>query len=88
MIDLLYGVGLGSFAPMDQIKALAVGPIAPVCQHQQSCWKASYDPANNRIAALALLKGLGHRARLPVYGTDRKRRPFECESFDGLYQLC
>jgi hypothetical protein len=73
---------------VDQIEALAVGPVAPMSQHQQSSWKASYNPANDRIAGLALLKSLGHSAGLPVYGTDRERRPFECESFDGLYQLC
>ena len=52
---------------MAQIEALAVGPIASMSQHQQSGWKASYDPASDHIARLALLESLGYRVRLPVY---------------------
>ena len=87
VIHLPYGVRLESFTPMNQIKALTVGLIAPMSQHQQSSWKVSHDPANDVIAGLALLKDLSNRAGLLVYRTDRQRRPFECESLDSLDQL-
>jgi hypothetical protein len=73
VIDLPDGVRLESFASVDQIKTVSVGLIAPMSQHQQSCWRVSYDPVNDVIAGLALLQDLGHRAGLPVYGTDRQR---------------
>jgi len=84
VIDLPDGVWLESFASVDQIETLPVGLIAAMSQHQQSRWKVPHDPANDVIAGLALLKDLGHRAGLPVDGTDRQRRAFECESLDGL----
>lgn len=85
MINLLYGVGLSRFPPMDKVEALTVGLVASMCQHQQPCWKATYNSANDRIAWLALLKGFGHGPRLPVYGTDRERWPLKCETFNRLY---
>ncbi len=56
-------------------------------QHQQTCWQAAYNPANDGIAGLALLKTLCHGTRLPVYGTDREWWSLKRESFNSLYQL-
>ena len=88
VIDLSYGIRLQSLAPVDQIEAFAVCLVAAASQHQQPCWEAPYDPANHRIAGLALLESLCHRGRLPVYGTNRERRPLKRESFNSPYQLC
>ena len=73
---------------MDQIEALAVYLVASVSQNQQTSWEAPDDPTNDRIAGFVLLKSLCHRARLPVYGTDRKWRALKREPFNSLYQLC
>jgi hypothetical protein len=85
VINLLYGVGLSRFPSMDEVEAFTVGPVASMCQHQQSCRKATYNSANDCIAWLALLEGFGQGARLPVYGTDWERWPLKCETFNRLY---
>jgi hypothetical protein len=67
VINLPYGVGPERFAPMDQMKTLAVRAVAPLSQHQQSCWEVPYDPATDRMAGYALSENLGHRALTNVF---------------------
>jgi hypothetical protein len=87
MIDLPNGIGLSRFSPVDQIEALTVGLIASMGQHKQSRWKATYNPANDRIAWSALLESFCHAARLPVYGTALERGPLLCKTLNRLYQM-
>ena len=77
VIYLPYRVRLESFAPVDQIEALAVRFVAAMSEHQDASGKATYDPPNNGVAGLAFLKSLCHGTRLPMYGTHRQGRPFK-----------
>ena len=77
MIDLPYGVRLESFAPVDQIEALAVRFVAVMSEHQHASGKATYNPPNNGIAGFAFLKSFCHGTRLSMYGTHREGRPFK-----------
>ncbi len=56
VIDLPYRVRPESFAPVNQIEALAVYLVASVCQHHQPSWEGPYDSPNNRIARFAFFK--------------------------------
>lgn len=64
VIDLLYGVGLETFASVNQIEAFAVGLVAAMSQRDQSCRKGAYDSPNNSILGFALEES--PRSRLPA----------------------